>query len=369
MIRLLAGIKFFMIVTLICLNAHAEIKVIEAENTYAIGDNDSKVDARRIATQEATRKALELAGTYVASLTQVKEYRLSKDEVTTYTAGVVETDIVSEEMRGTTKNPEIYIKARCKIDTAVLMEQIDRYRENQELREQLEASTRESGRLRKEREELLKQLAAERDKEKAAETRKKLDAVLTRAETIDDTNRVWAGLAQKIDFYGEKGAGPVINQQELDNASAVLERAVKTNPRDLRARMVLAAIYQRRGDDAASERELRSAMELDPMNPLFHMKLGVLLKKQGRYDEALKEFQFIERKRPNEPHMLFMTGMTHKAKGNCRMAIAYLKRFMMFTKRNDRPRIAPLKQRALEARQECGDRPGARPAGQRSRFR
>lgn len=369
MIKFLSGVGACIALTLMCPNAHAEIKVIEAENTYAMGDNDSKVDARRIATQEATRKALELAGTYVASLTQVKEYKLSKDEVTTYTAGVVETEIVSEDMRGTTRHPEIYIKARCKIDTDVLLEQIDRYRENQELREQLEASARESDRLRKEREELLKQLAAERDRGKAEDTRKKLDAVLTRAETIDDTNRIWAGLAQKIDFYGEKGTGPAIDRQELDNSSAILERAVKTNPRDLRARMVLAAIYQRKGDNAASERELRTAMELDPVNPLFHMKLGVLLKKQGRYDEALKEFQFIERKRPNEPHMLFMTGMTHKAKGNCRMAIAYLKRFMMFTKRNDRPRIAPLKQRALEARQECGDRPGARPAGQRARFR
>ncbi len=369
MIKLLTGIEFFIVLTLISLNAYAEIKVIEAENTYAMGDNDSKVDARRIATQEAKRKALELAGTYVASLTQVKEYKLSKDEVSTYTAGVVETEIVSEEMRGSTRHPEIYIKARCKIDTGVLMEQIDRYQENQELREQLEASAKESESLRNERDELMKQLSAEKNKAKAEETRQKLDTVLTREETIDDTNRVWAGLSQKLELQGAQNTAPEISEKELDNASAVLERAVKINPRNLRARMLLASIYQRRGNTAASAGELKAAMERDPSNPLLHMKLGVLLKDQGRYDEALKEFQFIERKRPNEPHMLFMTGMTHKAKGNCRMAIAYLKRFMMYTKRNDQPRMAPLKQRALEARQECGDRPGARPAGQRSRFR
>jgi Tfp pilus assembly protein PilF len=369
MIKLLAGIKSFMIVTLICLNAYAEIKVIEAENTYAMGDNDSKVDARRIATQEAKRKALELAGTYVASLTQVKEYRLSKDEVTTYTAGVVETEIVSEEMRGSTRHPEIHIKARCKIDTDVLMEQIDRYQENQELREQLEGSAKESESLRKERDELIKQLSSEKNKAKAEETRQKLDTVLTHEETIDDTNRVWASLSQKMELQGAQEAVPEISEKELDNASVVLERAVKINPRNLRARMLLASIYQRRGNAVASAGELKAAMERDPSNPLLHMKLGVLLKDQGRYDEALREFQFIEQKRPNEPHMLFMTGMTHKAKGNCRMAIAYLKRFMMFTKRNGRPRIARMRQSALETRQECGDRPGARPVGQRSRFR
>ena len=78
--------------------ACAEIKVIEADSTYVLGDNDSKVDARRIATQEAQRKALELAGTYVASLTQVKEFKLTKDEVTAYTAGIVETEIIKDEI-------------------------------------------------------------------------------------------------------------------------------------------------------------------------------------------------------------------------------------------------------------------------------
>ncbi|MDH4162559.1 MAG: hypothetical protein OEW15_07695, partial [Nitrospirota bacterium] len=71
--------------------AFAALKTIEAENLYHMGDNDSKLDARRISTQEAKRKALELAGTYVASLTEVKDYRLTKDEVTAYTAGIIET--------------------------------------------------------------------------------------------------------------------------------------------------------------------------------------------------------------------------------------------------------------------------------------
>ncbi|MEK6700334.1 MAG: hypothetical protein AABZ10_14980 [Nitrospirota bacterium] len=369
MIKLLSGIKFFIVLTLISLNAHAEIRVIEAENTYTMGDNDSKVDARRIATQEAKRKALELAGTYVASLTQVKEYKLSKDEVTTYTAGVVETEIVSEEMRGSTRHPEIYIKARCKIDTDVLMEQIDRYQENQELREQLETSARESDALRKERDALVKQLAAEKDKARAEETRKKLDTALTNEESIDDTNRVWAAVSRNTDFSDPEAQPITITQADLDKYTVSMQRAIQVNPGNQRARMLLASLYQNRGNNKATENELRTAMAQNPANPLLHMKLGVLLKDQGRYDEALKEFFFIERKRPNEPHMLLMTGMTHKAKGNCRMAVAYLKRFMMYTKRNDRPRMAPLKQKALEALKECGDRPGARPAGQRSRLR
>ena len=61
--------------------AVAEIKIIEADSAYLMGDNDSKIDARRIAVQEAKRKALELAGSYVESLTVVKNYQLTSDEV------------------------------------------------------------------------------------------------------------------------------------------------------------------------------------------------------------------------------------------------------------------------------------------------
>jgi hypothetical protein len=135
--------------------ASAEIKIIEAESTYVLGDNDSKVDARRIATQEAQR-----TGTFVASLTEVKEYRLTKDQVTAYTAGIVETEIIKDETRGTLDHPELYLRARCTVDTDVLVKQIDRYRESEELREQIETAAREKEALRKERDALLKQLAA-----------------------------------------------------------------------------------------------------------------------------------------------------------------------------------------------------------------
>src|SRR3990172_5323912 len=123
-------------------SADAEIKVIEADSTYLMGDNDSKVDARRIAVQEAKRNALEAAGTCVESLTVVKSYQLTKDEVKAYSAGVLETEVVSEQMHGTTERPEIYIRARCKIDTDALSAQIDRYKENEDLKEQLDSSAK-----------------------------------------------------------------------------------------------------------------------------------------------------------------------------------------------------------------------------------
>lgn len=173
--RLLKGISIIcvMLAGLLPVSVIADIKIIEAESSYVMGDNDSKIDARRIATQEAKRDALEMAGTYVESLTEVKNMALNKDEIRAYTAGVVETEIVSEEMKGTVKHPEIFIKAKCKIDTDVLMNQIRSFRKDEDLKEQLEAALKENESLKKERDVLVSKLSVEKDKSKAEDIRKK----------------------------------------------------------------------------------------------------------------------------------------------------------------------------------------------------
>lgn len=337
--------------------AFAEVKVIEAEYVYALGDNDSKVDARRIATQEAQRKALETAGTYLASITQVKEYRLNRDQVTAYTAGIVETQIIADEARGTADRPEHYIRARCNVDTDVLVQQIGRYRENEDLREQLEVAARERESLRRERDALRKQLAAEQDKAKAAETRKKLDAVLNTEEGLDDASRAWVRLAPRIDFYGGRESVPVIPAPELEAAKADLLKALARDPANARARILLASVLHQQQDPAAAEEQLRLALQRAPKSPLVHLRLGIVLREQGKYADALKEFRVIEHKRPNMPPMLYQTGLTHQAAGNCRLAVGYMKRLLLYTKKNDRPDIEKLKPGAKAVIEQCGDQP------------
>jgi tetratricopeptide (TPR) repeat protein len=319
-----------------------------------MGDNDSKVDARRIAVQEAKRKALEAAGTYVESLTVVKSYQLTKDEVKAYSAGVLETEVVSEQMHGTTDRPEIYIRTRCKIDTDALTAQIDRYKENDDLKEQLDSSAKENEDLRKERDALVRQLSAEKDKTKAEATRKKLDAVLAKEETNDDTKTVWINIGSKLVDVDENRQE--IKQADLDDSAVVLERVVKINPQNQSARFLLASLYQRKGDFVAADNQLRTAIQQHPSNPAAHMKLGLLLKEQGRYQEALREFHFVERLRPRNPMMLFFTGMTFKQMGKCGMSVRYLNRFLRYKGVDVYPKK---KEKAIQTIEECGgDRPG-----------
>lgn len=353
------NIRLFLIevltITALCsLPARAEMKVIEADNAYRMGDNDSKIDARRIAIQEAKRKALELAGAYVESLTVVKNYQLTKDEVKAYTAGILETEVVSEQMRGTTDHPEIYIRTRCTIDTAILSAQIDHYGESEDLKELLKSSVKENEDLKKERDLLVNQLAAEKDKTKADDTRNKLDRVLTKEEANDDTGRVWieqSSLIREGDDNGQE-----VRQADLDKAALVLEQSIKANPQNQRTGYLLAIIYQRSRNYPAAENLLRSTIQRRPSSPAPHLRLGLVLKERGRYQEALKEFHFVERLRPHYLPVVFFTGLTLKEAGTCGKAVQYLNRFLKDPRANKCPKK---KQVAIAAIEQCGgDRPG-----------
>lgn len=329
-------------------SASAEIKVIEAESTYVMGDNDNKVDARRIATQEAKRKALELAGTYVESLTLVKEYQLTGDEIKTYAAGVLETEIIAEETRGTVRHPEMYIKARCKIDADLVAARIERYKENEDLKEQLRSSAKENEDLKKERDTLVRQLAVQKDKAKAEKTRKKLGSVLAREEANEDISRVWNTIAPQL---GEGEQDQAIKESDLDKSAAVLQRAVEVNPRSQRARFLLAAIHQKKGNDTAALGELRAAIQRNPSSPAVHMKLGILLLQKEKYKEALREFHFVERVRPRNSMMLFYSGITLKYMGRCGRAVQYLQRFLKDPQAN---RFPKKQEQALRTIRDCG---------------
>ena len=337
-------------------SAFAEVKVIETDSTYILGNNHGIAEARRIAIQETKRKALEQAGTYVGSLTAAKGYQLAKDDIRIYTVGVLRTEVLSEQVRGTSEHPEIYVRTKSSLDSDDLTAQIASYRKNEVLEDQLKATYRENDDLKKERDKLVRRLANQ-DRIKAEETRKKIDRVLSHEEANDETNNVWATLGNKLEAGDETGLD--IQQNDLDKAIVVLEHAVKVNSQNQRAHYLLASVYQKNGNPTAAESQLRIAIKTRPSNPATHMKLGMLLREDGRYQEALKEFHFVERLRPNYLPAVYFVGMAFKDMDKCGKAVQNLNRFIKDKRVDTYPRKKEAAARAIE---ECG---GARPGRQR----
>ena len=78
--------------------AFAEIQTFTATHTYILGDHDSKDDARQRCLLEAKRKVLEQAGVYIESASEVKNFDLTKDKITSFAAAVMQVKETKEKV-------------------------------------------------------------------------------------------------------------------------------------------------------------------------------------------------------------------------------------------------------------------------------
>jgi hypothetical protein len=116
----------------------AAIEEIEASARYHLGDNDSKLDGHRLALMQAKRTALEKAGTYVQSITEVKDFQLTRDEVRTYSAGILSAEETREpkwDMVG--RNLEVTVYVKVKVDKDDVARKIAALRQDKEATREL----------------------------------------------------------------------------------------------------------------------------------------------------------------------------------------------------------------------------------------
>jgi len=123
--------------------AFAEIKVFEreVEEVQSRSQNQEQVEA--FALQKAKRLAVEEAGTYISSLTIVRNYQLQKDEVTALASGIVQARIVGVPAVWTENNiTHVKVKARIDVDTSILDRQVQEIMKEKGTLKKLEAEQR-----------------------------------------------------------------------------------------------------------------------------------------------------------------------------------------------------------------------------------
>lgn len=94
-----------------------------------MGENDSRSDAKQYALLDAKRKAMEQFGTYLSSHSTVQNYQLTQDEITTYTAGLMQTTILEEKLETEGDYMTMYVTIRAVIDPVEVEESLKSYRE------------------------------------------------------------------------------------------------------------------------------------------------------------------------------------------------------------------------------------------------
>src|SRR5271169_3486216 len=92
--------------------AHADVVTFTKEYTYQASEFDSKHYSRTLALETVKRLLLEELGTFLVSETEVKNMQLTKDQVTTYSAGIVGAEVIDEKWDG----KSYWLKAKVSAD-------------------------------------------------------------------------------------------------------------------------------------------------------------------------------------------------------------------------------------------------------------
>ena len=254
----------FLLITTTPGTTPAETKTFIKVYTYHASDFDSKMTSRAIALEQVKRLLLEEVGTYLSSETNVKNFQLTRDKITTLSAGVVQAEIMDEKWDGMTYT----MKAKISLDP----------QEVSKLIEGLKSSAQKSQELE--------------------ETNRKVDEALRRIEELQNRHAA--------------GRPAVASQTEY--AKAVTELDAK-EWMDKGVALMSAEKYPAALDAFAR------ATEIDPGNAWAHIDRGWAMNSLGDYLQAVKEFNAAADIDPKNAWTYVHRGLAYNALGNFRQAV------------------------------------------------
>ena len=122
-------------------------RVVTATGEYRMGDHDTRTDAVRLAVEAAKREALEQVATYLESVTEVQNMDVTRDDIRTYTAGIVM--VLDQKITTTLEGETVVIRAdlTAQVDPNEVAHAITALRENESAKTELAALRAETDQL------------------------------------------------------------------------------------------------------------------------------------------------------------------------------------------------------------------------------
>lgn len=173
----------------------AEIRIVSAQGEHRMGDRDTREDALRLATEQAKRNALEQVATYLESVTIVDGLDITRDEIRTYTAGLI---LVLDQQTNTTLDGDaIVVKTDliAQIDTEEVSHAIAALQENEDARHQLAALTQEIEQLQQELDAANQALADATTLDQAQQATQHRQEILDRVQSNAMVSQAWTDWA------------------------------------------------------------------------------------------------------------------------------------------------------------------------------
>jgi tetratricopeptide (TPR) repeat protein len=299
---------FLTVLLLLPVSAFGEIQNITHTVKQPFGGSQSPDDARISAIAKAKREALEMAGTYIESLTVVKNYQVDKDEILALSAGVLKAEVVSQKNYASDDAFGIEIIVNVVVDTSVLEEKVKKLLQDKtHLTQFKDAQKREQELLRKvgQLEEENRKLMA--NKQSTAKLKKEFQDASRGLTAVDWHNQA---VALWVDgkYTDPKRAIEYSNnaiELQLDYAEAYIARG--NAYKDL-------GQYQRAIED------YNEAIRLKPDDVAFNNR-GIAYTKLGQYQRAIEDYNEAIRLTPNLAAAHYNRGNAYYSLGQNQRAI------------------------------------------------
>jgi regulator of replication initiation timing len=169
----------------------AEVRVVTAQGEHRMGDRDTREEAIRLATEAAKRNALEQVAVYLESITIVDGLDVTKDEIRTYTAGLV---LVLEQKTNTTLDENTVVIRTdlvAQIDTEEVRQAIAALRENEDARRQLVELQQENDQLQQDLDAANQALAQASTSEQTQQAAQQRQNILNRVQSNAMVSQAW----------------------------------------------------------------------------------------------------------------------------------------------------------------------------------
>lgn len=268
------GVKAFLFVVLAsmigCPCAYAGPVVVKSEGKYVMGDCDSKRDAKNLALMEAKRLAMEKAGTYLESTSEVQNYELTKDEVMSLAAGVMSVEVLKEEWKLSGESLMLTVQIVATIDASNLQKHIDDLKENHDSVKEFKTMQAQIAALQRQLDTLKTERSAA-TAEVRDNYRQKHEAIMKELSALE---------------YLEKGAAE-LREKNWDGAVASYSRAIDKNPKLQEAYIGRATALRKKGHLREALTTVDTALQIAPASSRARAVKSSVLYNMKKYRKAL----------------------------------------------------------------------------------
>lgn len=250
----------------------AALRAFIKEYTYQASELDSKVTCRTSALEQVKRLLLEELGTYLESHTEVINFQISKDKITSLTAGIVETKILDESWNGVI----YWMKAEIKADPDEVADSLKKLRSDWDEADELEDARKQLESVMAENEKLKQGLQSAAQKKPSVETAQQYNRNINKIKALNLFSKAQA----------------MYRGRNFDQAFQLVRAAIDLDPKNPKSYGLLIRIYQAQGQRELALRAVKDVLskELNPADPETFILRGYAYQVQKKDRQAVKEY-------------------------------------------------------------------------------